>query len=154
MKGKNLDITVPAVLYIKSKLLLNGFGDLSIKDMLRQIGLDVDKPFKISFENEYWLKYECEGKTISFHFDNDTLKSDSKKILVLDIVNEGIWERFGFFKPEIGKTRLSKISFEQKGSLFLKDNKEINDASLIMSNDDIEEFNIDEIIRRGITGPF
>lgn len=152
MKRKNLDITVLAVLYIKSKLLLNGFGDLTIKDMLRQIGLDVDKPFKISLENEYWLKYECGGKTISFNFSNDTLKDDESKILALDIINEGIWERFGFFKPKIGRTRLSKINQEKRVPLIIKNNNIIGDFT------DEEEYDervyIEETINKGLTSPF
>ena len=83
MKTKNIDASVGATLYIKTKLLLNGHRDLSIKNMLSQAGLNVDKPFKVSIDKDknpfcFWLKYECDNRKISFIFDEVVKKQDKK----------------------------------------------------------------------------
>ena len=154
MKRKNLDITVPAVLYIKSKLLLNGFGDLSIKDMLRQMGLDVDKPFKISLENEYWLKYECGNRKVVFRFDETRRKQDNKKILTIYALEDCLVKTYGFFH-NVSKTNIIEIDRKDIKSIYLSNGKVVDllDSELDINAIDTK-ISIEEIMHSGVEGPF
>lgn len=145
MKTKNIDALVGATLYIKTKLLLYGFKDLSIKDMLSQAGLNVDKPFKLSFDIDNgifcgWLRYEAEDENISFKFDKVVLKNDNKKSLVLDVIKGVDWIRYLISKPKIGRTRLAKLK------------REIN-KSINLGTEESEILLIEETIDRGFVGP-
>ena len=118
MKTKKIDASVGATLYIKTKLLLHGFKDLSIKNMLSQAGLDVDKPFKVSIDKGknpfcFWLKYECNNRKISFRFVEVVKKQDEKKILTIETLEGGVWEQFGVFHNG-SKANISKIFTEQR----------------------------------------
>ena len=159
MKTKNIDASVGATLYIKTKLLLHGCIDLSIKDMLKQMGLDVDKPFKVSIDKDknpfcFWLKYECDNRKISFRFVEVVKKQDKKKILTIETLEDGVWERFGVFHNG-SKANICKIFTEQRKNIYLSPNGEF----VSFNGNEDENFegyriSLEENMHAGVAGPY
>ena len=104
------EISIPAVLYIKSYLLLNGVCDMSIKDLLLQSGFDLDKINGVYFNCNNKLIFVYDGEEIYATFDFCELLNTKK--IALRITFEGEFsERLQciFIKdPKTKKTKLIK----------------------------------------------